>query len=203
MNTLLAHAAFTPCIQAVFIGATCGSICSFLLGRYLFRGYVMRLAATYPIFRAVDRALETNGLKIMILMRLSPLIPYNALDYISGVTSISLRSYTLAMIGVLPGAITLCSIGATASSLADGKKVASEHEGLRIFVLVFGTVFTLAGTFALSYYSKVELDKILQEESEMPPPTLLNHASMEQSPSRRSILDTDDPETDVDRRELS
>lgn len=40
--------------QAVFIGASLGSICSFILGRYLFRDCVMRLAASYPIFRAID-----------------------------------------------------------------------------------------------------------------------------------------------------
>jgi uncharacterized membrane protein YdjX (TVP38/TMEM64 family) len=63
--------------QAVFFGAFAGSVCSFLLGRYLFRDFVLRLASHYPIFQAVDRALEANGLKIMILLRLSPLIPYN------------------------------------------------------------------------------------------------------------------------------
>jgi uncharacterized membrane protein YdjX (TVP38/TMEM64 family) len=40
--------------QAVFIGACLGSICSFILGRYLFRDFVLRLAASYPIFRAID-----------------------------------------------------------------------------------------------------------------------------------------------------
>ena len=40
---------------SVFIGASIGSICSFLLGRYLFRDCVVHLASNYPIFRAVDR----------------------------------------------------------------------------------------------------------------------------------------------------
>lgn len=77
---------------AVFIGASLGSLCCLLLGRYLFREPVQRLALHYPIFRAIDRALESNGFKIMLLLRLSPLIPYNALDYISGITSIPFDS---------------------------------------------------------------------------------------------------------------
>lgn len=41
--------------KAVFFGASIGSTCSFLLGRYLFRDCVVGLASRYPIFRAVDR----------------------------------------------------------------------------------------------------------------------------------------------------
>jgi uncharacterized membrane protein YdjX (TVP38/TMEM64 family) len=149
---------------SVFLGATIGSIGSFLLGRYLFRTWVMQLAASYPVFRAVDRALERNGLKIMVLLRLSPLIPYNALDYISGVTSISLASYSFALLGILPGTIMFCAIGATASSLADGTDEASSGN-LRLFALFFGLVFAFAGVAVASYYSKIELDRILSEDA--------------------------------------
>ena len=86
---------------AVFVGASSGSLCCLLLGRYLFRAPVLRLAAKYPVFRAIDRALEGNGFQIMLLLRLSPLIPYNALDYISGVTSISIVHYSLALLGLV------------------------------------------------------------------------------------------------------
>jgi hypothetical protein len=96
----------------------------------------------------------------MILLRLSPLIPYNALDYISGVTSISLRDYSLALLGLLPGTITFCYIGATASSLAEGTSKASEDKGLRTFAMIFGIFFALAGGFVASYYSRIELDKV-------------------------------------------
>jgi hypothetical protein len=96
----------------------------------------------------------------MILLRLSPLIPYNALDYISGVTSIPLWDYSLALIGILPGTILFCFVGATASSLADGSLDASGHRGLRLFALGFGLVSAFAGAYSASYYSKLELDKV-------------------------------------------
>lgn len=158
------------------MGATLGSICSFLLGRYLFRDAVLRLASHYPVFRAVDRALEGNGLQIMVLLRLSPLIPYNALDYMSGVTSISLWNYSLALLGVLPGTILFCSIGATASSLADGQDKAS---GLNAFALIFGVTFAFAGVAVASFYSKLELDRILAEEA--------NYAEVPDSDDREMV----------------
>jgi len=103
-------------------------------------------------------ALQSNGLKIMILLRLSPLIPYNALDYMSGITAIPLLDYMLAMIGMLPGGISLSFIGASASSLTD--KSATENATLRIVTIVTGVLFAAGGLFVASYYSKRELDRV-------------------------------------------
>jgi hypothetical protein len=148
---------------------------------------VLRLAASYPIFRAIDggeysptvyiickgthstwnysfrsflhcTALQGNGLKIMILLRLSPLIPYNALDYMSGVTAIPLWDYSLALIGILPGTIMFCFVGASASSLADSTQ--SGNETVRILSIVFGITFAVIGVTVASYYSKLELDRV-------------------------------------------
>jgi hypothetical protein len=103
-------------------------------------------------------ALQGNGLKIMILLRLSPLIPYNALDYMSGVTAIPLWSYALALIGILPGTVMFCFIGASASSLTDS--TSSGSKTVKIISIVFGVVFALCGVYAASYYSKLELDRV-------------------------------------------
>ena len=118
-------------------------------------------------------ALQGNGLKIMILLRLSPLIPYNALDYMSGITAIPLWSYTVALIGILPGTIMFCFVGASASSLAEASSGTSsnnnddtdggngnDHETIRILTIVFGIVFAFIGVYVASYYSKLELDRV-------------------------------------------
>lgn len=94
----------------------------------------------------------------MILLRLSPLIPNHALDYISGVTSISVRDYSMALIGIMPSTIAFCYIGATASSVAEGKDNANK---VHTTMLILGLVFALAGAILASYYAKQELDKIL------------------------------------------
>ena len=106
-----------------------------------------------------SRALESNGLKIMVLLRLSPLIPYNALDYISGVTSISLRDYTIALVAILPGALMLCFFGASASSLSDRTSSTSSNT-VKIVTIVSGILFGGCGVYMASYYSKLELDRV-------------------------------------------
>lgn len=110
------------------------------------------------MFQAIDRALENNGLKIMILLRLSPLIPYTALDYLSGLTSISFWVYMLALVAILPGTIVFCFMGASASSITSG----GDDGTTKTVSLVLGVMFALVGVLVASYYSKMELDKVRQ-----------------------------------------
>jgi uncharacterized membrane protein YdjX (TVP38/TMEM64 family) len=95
----------------------------------------------------------------MVLLRLSPLIPFNALDYISGITSISLRDYALALVAILPGAIVLCFAGASASSLSD-RTASTGSTGMKIFGILSGLLFGGLGVYLVSYYSKMELDRV-------------------------------------------
>lgn len=150
---------------AVFVGASLGSISCLVLGRYLFREPVERMAQSYPIILAFDRAMQNNGFYIMLLLRLSPLVPYNALDYLSGITSISLYDYTLAMVGLIPGTVVFCFIGATASDVSEGKLDNSQS----IVAIILGLVFALASIGMASYYSKVELEHLLEERQQIGP----------------------------------
>ena len=75
----------------VFFGATLGATLSFFMGRYLLKDLTGKLRRKFDVVRAIDKAIEKEGFKTMFLLRLSPLIPFNALNYIMSGTSISLR----------------------------------------------------------------------------------------------------------------
>lgn len=68
-----------------------------------------------------NSALKQQGLKIFLLLRLSPIIPFNAINYIGGVTGVSLKDYSLALGGILPGTILFCFIGASAGNLSESQ----------------------------------------------------------------------------------
>jgi len=150
---------------AVFIGASAGAIVAFLLGRYLLRDWVKTLTTKYPLFEAVDTALEDKGLRIMCLLRLSPIIPFNALNYIAGITAISLTAYTWAMIAILPGTILYIFLGATAGSLTDSGS-SGDNGTVKIITIVVGVVFGVLGVGAVSYYAKKELNNVIQKAEE-------------------------------------
>jgi len=146
---------------AVFIGASLGAVTSFVLGRFLLRDLVMTLTIKFQIFEAIDIALQENGFKIMSLLRLSPIIPFNALNYIGGVTSISFRDNALAMFFVLPGSILYVFLGSSAGSLADSGS-SDDDPTATIITIVFGLVFGILGIAATSYYAKKELNKVIE-----------------------------------------
>ena len=63
--------------------------------------------------------MKKRGFRIFFLLRLSPIIPFNALNYMAGMTAVTFRSYTLALIGILPGTILFVFVGASAGSSMD------------------------------------------------------------------------------------
>jgi uncharacterized membrane protein YdjX (TVP38/TMEM64 family) len=103
----------------VSIAATLGATCAFLVARYLARDWVSRQVAANDKFRAVDEAVAREGWKIVGLTRLSPIFPFNLLNYAYGVTRVSLRDYFFASwIGMIPGTVMYVYIGSLAGDLA-------------------------------------------------------------------------------------
>jgi uncharacterized membrane protein YdjX (TVP38/TMEM64 family) len=131
----------------VFVGAVLGSTAAFLVSRHLAREAVARRIAGDARFAAVDRAIAGAGLKIVFLLRLSPLFPFNVLNYALGLTRVTLRDYFLASIGMLPGTLLFVSYGVAIGSLAQvaaGMPVQRGGAGVVLFGL--GLVATLLVT---------------------------------------------------------
>ncbi len=103
----------------VSIAATLGATSAFLVGRYLARGWVERRIEGNEKFKAIDETVAREGWKIVGLTRLSPIFPFNLLNYAYGITKVSLRDYFLASwIGMLPGTVMYVYIGSLAGDLA-------------------------------------------------------------------------------------
>lgn len=104
---------------AVSIGATLGATCAFLVGRYLARNWVAKRIAGNDKFLAVDEAVGKEGWKIVLLTRLSPVFPFNILNYAYGLTKVSLRHYFFASwVGMIPGTVMYVYLGSLAGDLA-------------------------------------------------------------------------------------
>ncbi len=102
-------------VAVVWIGATLGAAASFLIARHLARDRVARWVASNPRYAAIDRAIGAKGWRIVLLLRLSPLVPYVASNYFYGLTAIPFWPYVLASAaGMLPLTILYVSLGAAA-----------------------------------------------------------------------------------------
>lgn len=132
---------------AVFTGAVLGSSAAFLIGRYLARPLVQRRVASDPRFERIDRAVAREGWKIVGLLRLSPLLPYNALNYALGLTGVSFRDYLIGAVGMLPGTLLYVYSGRVAGELAVLAGGGGVERGTGYFVLLgVGLVATILVT---------------------------------------------------------
>ncbi len=103
----------------VSISATLGATAAFLIGRYLAREWVAGKIEGNERFKAIDEAVGREGWKIVGLTRLSPVFPFNLLNYAYGVTGVSLRDYFMASwAGMLPGTVMYVYIGSLAGDMA-------------------------------------------------------------------------------------
>ncbi|OBQ43343.1 MAG: hypothetical protein AN484_12995 [Aphanizomenon flos-aquae WA102] len=145
----------------VFVGATLGAIAAFLVGRYLARGWVKEKISSYKKFTNIDQAVSKEGLKIVFLIRLSPLFPFNLLNYALGLTNVSLKDYSLASFGMIPGTIMYVYLGYLAGDLAlIGNKNQPDNMIFHWLIQIIGLISTIAVTVYVTKIAK----KALEEE---------------------------------------
>lgn len=145
----------------VFVGATIGATLAFLVGRYLARGWISRKIAGNQKFSAIDRAVGNEGLKIVLLTRLSPIFPFNLLNYGLGITGVSLKDYVLGSVGMIPGTIMYVYIGSLAGSIATigGETQADVNPVAQWAIRIIGFIATVAVTFYVTKIARKALDE--------------------------------------------
>lgn len=85
------------------------SVLAFLSARYLLRDKIKSLLNRGPKYRKLDRTVAADGWQVVVLMRLSPIVPFNLQNYALGVTAIPFVQYfTATLIGIAPGIRDLC-----------------------------------------------------------------------------------------------
>jgi uncharacterized membrane protein YdjX (TVP38/TMEM64 family) len=97
---------------AVSAGATLGASLAFLVARFIARDKIAAIAQRYEKFQRIDSAIGKQGAKLIFLLRLSPLIPFNLSNYFYGLTGVKFWPYVLASwIGMMPGTFLYVYIG--------------------------------------------------------------------------------------------
>lgn len=150
----------------VLIGAVIGETCAFLLGRYLARDWITGKIEGNKVFYALNQALNREGLKIILLTRLSPVFPFSLLNYAFGVTGISLRDYFLGSIGMIPMTVTYVYLGSLAENLASiGEATNLANPELQWVIRIVGFVATVTATVYITRISRQALAKSLRESA--------------------------------------
>ncbi|PMB17153.1 TVP38/TMEM64 family protein [Fischerella thermalis] len=147
----------------VLIAATIGATFAFIIGRYLTRDWVCRQLEKHPKFKAIDQAVAKQGFKIVFLTRLSPIFPFNLLNYAFGITQVSLKDYILGSIGMIPGTVMYVYIGSLATDLAmistHHQPTTTETEIGKWLIQIIGLTATVIVTIYVTRIAQKALQK--------------------------------------------
>jgi uncharacterized membrane protein YdjX (TVP38/TMEM64 family) len=138
-----------------------GATLAFFIARHVARDWVTRRLKKYPQAAAIDRAIEKNGFKAVVLLRLQPVLPFNILNYALGLTSIRLRDYVLASwIGMFPATVLYVYLGSVMNDISDLLRQ-RPNSGMAGHLLLWGG---LAAIVVLVWWLDRVARKALREE---------------------------------------
>ncbi|PIN17370.1 hypothetical protein CDL12_09971 [Handroanthus impetiginosus] len=150
------------------VGATLGAGSAFLLGRTLGRSFVISKLNDYPQFHAVAIAIQRSGFKIVLLLRLVPLLPFNMLNYLLSVTPVPIVPYLLASwLGMMPITLALVYVGTTLKDLSDVTHGWGEFSKTRWAFIVLSLVVSVVLMIIVTRVAKAALEKALAENEDL------------------------------------
>ncbi len=178
--TIGAGAAFGLTVGTVVVsgGSTIGAAFAFLISRYVARDVVKKHAGRSKNFDAIDRAIGEEGWKIVGLLRLSPLLPYNMSNYFYGLTAVRFWPYVIASwVGMMPGTVMYVYFGvagkATIEAASDAETGSSPA---KLILYGVGLVATIAVAVFITNKAKKIIARINVEEAGEPSGEALDNA---------------------------
>lgn len=171
--TVGAGLAYGPVLGTLLVSpvSVTAATLAFLLGRTVARDWVATRTGRDARFAAIDAAIGRHGFKIVALLRLSPVIPFNFLNYALGLTGVGLRDYVVgSFIGMLPGTLLYVYLGSLVTSLtALGSNRGPAGTAQRTLYWA-GLGATVVVTLFLTRIARRALDKALPRDGEPPEP---------------------------------
>lgn len=141
-----------------------------VLGRTLARAQVEARFANDPRVQAIDRAISANGFKVVLLLRLSPVLPFNLLNYGLSLTRVNLRDYVLASaLGMFPATVLYVYLGSmmsSASELVAGPRQALANNPAGSALYWGGLVATAAVVWWVTRLARTTLHDVLKAHTE-------------------------------------
>ena len=142
-----------PGTLTVLVSATIAATISFYLGRTFLKGWAQNYTSKWSQWLAIDRAIAKEGFKVILLLRLSPLLPFALSNYLYGITSIDFLSFIAGtFLGFAPGTFGLVYAGTAGKDLlsAAGENLPwYAYAAVGGIILVVGKVIAQIATDAI------------------------------------------------------
>ena len=151
---------FGPWLGTLYtiFGATIGAVAAFLAGKYVARDMVKGMVENNPKLQKIDKGVEEEGWRFLMLTRLVPVFPYNVQNYVYSLTATDLLTYTwTTFVFMLPGCLAFSFAGGAVTSGGSPVKIIA-------YLAVAGLV--LFGISLIPKWLKKKKDSDVLEEIE-------------------------------------
>lgn len=139
-------------------GKTLGSFIAFLISKHFLRGRTVEFLLEHPKLRVLDRQLPKSGWKMVLLIRLVPVIPYKLSNYLFGLTRFGHRSFLLGtLIGTIPFSFLNAYIGSLAASLTHLGRRPPPADPLQWTLYIGGLVVAVVAAIVIIRVARQEL----------------------------------------------
>lgn len=135
---------------AVSAGATLGAALAFLVARFVARDKIEAITKRNEKFQRIDNAIGKQGAKLVFLLRLSPVIPFNVSNYFYGLTGVKFWPYVLASwLGMMPGTLLYVYLGTAGKAAVSAATGSSAQHGWQYWTFL---AVGLAATFVVTIW---------------------------------------------------
>jgi uncharacterized membrane protein YdjX (TVP38/TMEM64 family) len=146
--SLTAGLAFGSLLGAIYLmlGAMIGTTATFMISRFFGRSLVEKLLRNR--FRNLDEKLSQHAFLTVLFFRVVPLVPYEVLNYIGGLSKMRFRHYFFAtLLGLIPGVVIAAFFGGSLGQIRNFQDIFTPRFltafGLMIVILVVPTIYQL------------------------------------------------------------
>ena len=111
------------------------------------------MSKKYPTIYAFDRAIKDQGIVLVFLLRLCPIIPFSIMNFTLGVTSLTWCHFLFSLIAIAPSILLYVFVGTSIMDVADivtGKIKGTAQDQLVLYSVVAGTFLGLVGVCWIS-----------------------------------------------------
>ncbi|CAI8329711.1 MAG: hypothetical protein CMA41_03305 [Euryarchaeota archaeon] len=157
---------FWIAVAVNFVASMVGGLIAFVLGRWLFRDSIKEAIQNDKRMLNIESALDEDAMRISVLVRLSPILPDEWLNYIMSATPVSMRVFVLSNISSLIYCIIYAYYGYALGSIAlsrSGMAGLTQSSG-GLLLLLMGIIATVIATVIVTRTSIRVLKEAIGEE---------------------------------------
>lgn len=153
---------FVPGLVFAILAIPCGAQCAFEFGRWVARPWVQNKLANNQRMHAIEAALSEQAFVIVVLTRLSLIIPFNLLNYAYGASSVRSGTHMLATaVGMLPAIVLYVYLGTLARDLGQILSGAAAPSELGYWIIGAGVVAIGIASWLIHRTASRALEKYL------------------------------------------